>query len=210
MTTVSSAATTIAGENVRPWRGAVERPRHDDRRRRLDLPLAALAPPLEEDLVRVEAEVQRVVAQEALGVDRARQLAVLAALEGAQVARPDLRVALGAVEVDALALAGGEQALRRGRPPVRRPASAGWLRSGPRFGGGRRRGWSCGRSQSSGGPCRALRRPVPGSGYPTSSTAPSRAAVRARIVDVGVAHEPVVRAVDDPRHGRVTRIAAGR
>ena len=93
--------------------------------------------PLEQDLVRVEAEVQRVVAQEALGVDGARQLLLVAALEGAEVAGPDLGVAFGAVEVHALALARGVQALRqagqrarsrdRGRRPTGRsrpPASA--------------------------------------------------------------------------------------
>ena len=105
------AATTMAGEKVRPWRGAVSGARQDDRRRRLDLALALLPPPLEEDLVGVEAEVEGVVAQEALRVDRARQLAVVAALEGAQVARPDLRVALGAIQIDALALTGREQPL---------------------------------------------------------------------------------------------------
>ena len=72
--------------------------------------LAALAPPLAEDVVGVEAEVERVVAQEALRVDGARQLAVVAALERGEVAGPDLRVALGAVQVDALALARRERA----------------------------------------------------------------------------------------------------
>ncbi len=85
--------------------------------------VATLAAPLEEDLVRVQAEVQRVVAQEALGVDRPRQLTVVAAFQGGQVAGPDLRVALGAVEVDALALAGREQALRQARGRVRRQAA---------------------------------------------------------------------------------------
>ena len=113
-TTVSSAATTMLGEKVRPWRGAAIGLRDDDGRRRL-LAVAALAPPLEQDVVGVEAEIQRVVAQEALGVDRAGQLPVVAALERAEVARPDLRVALGAVQVDALALAGGVQALGQAR-----------------------------------------------------------------------------------------------
>src|SRR4029079_14931595 len=67
--------------------------------------LAALAPPLPDDLFGIEPEIQRVVAQEALRVEVAGQLAVLAPLQGRQVAGANLRVALGAVEVDALALA---------------------------------------------------------------------------------------------------------
>ena len=97
---------------------------HDDRRRLL-LAVAALTTPLDQDLVRVEPEVERVVAQEALGVDRARQLLVVAALEGAQVARPDLGVALGPVEVDALALACGVQPFRQARRRLGGDAPAG-------------------------------------------------------------------------------------
>ena len=119
MTTVSSAATTMPGEKVMPLRGAAMRARDDDRRRLL-LAVAALAAPLGEDLVRVEPEVERVVAQEALGVDRARQVLVVAALEGAEVARPDLRVALGPVEVDALAFTCGVEAFRQARESDRR------------------------------------------------------------------------------------------
>ena len=102
------------GENVRPRRGAASG-RGTAMTGAGGPHVAALAAPLAEDLLGLEAEVQRVVAQEALRVDGARQLAVVAALEGGQVAGPDLRVALGAVEVDALALAGGVQPLGQRR-----------------------------------------------------------------------------------------------
>ena len=104
------AATTMAGEKVRPLRGAAIG-RGTTMTGCCLLDLAALAAPLEQDVVRIEAEVQRVVAQEALGVDRPGQLLVVAPLEGGQVACPDLRVALGAVQIHALALAGREQPL---------------------------------------------------------------------------------------------------
>ncbi len=107
----------MLGEKVRPWRGRRDRLRHDDGRRRL-LDVAALAPPLEQDLVGVEPEIERVVAQEALRVDRAGELLVVAALQRAQVACPDLRVALGAIEIDALALARGVEALRKARTGI--------------------------------------------------------------------------------------------
>ena len=103
--TVSSAATTTAGENVRPWRGASSGLGTASAGSGGDRRVAALALPLADDVLGVEAEIQRVVAQEALGVDGARQLGVLAVLERGQVARADLRVALGPVEVDALTLA---------------------------------------------------------------------------------------------------------
>ena len=90
-----------------------------------DLRVAALPPPLADDVLGVEAEVERVVAQEALRVDGARQLAVLAVLEGGEVAGPDLGVALGPVEVHALALAGREQALRQRRTGLRRVGAIG-------------------------------------------------------------------------------------
>ena len=114
----------MPGEKVRPWRGAAIG-RGTAMTGAGSAAVAALAPPLAQDLVRVEPEVERVVAQEALGVDRAGQLLVVAALEGAQVARPDLGVALGAVQVDALALARGVQALGQasGRARRRRHAS---------------------------------------------------------------------------------------
>ena len=92
--------------------------------------IPALATPLEQDIVRVQAEVQRVIAQESLGVDRSRELAVVTALEGSEVADPDLGVALSAVEVDALALSCGEQAFGQARsglgrdPGARPPRSA--------------------------------------------------------------------------------------
>ncbi len=98
-----------------PWRR--QRARHRDGRGHF-LGLAALAPPLLEDLVGVEAEVERVVAQEALRVDRAGELLPVAALHRVEVARPDLRVALGAVQVDALALARLVEALRQARGGV--------------------------------------------------------------------------------------------
>ena len=88
--------------------------------------VAPLAPPLADHVLGIEPEVERVVAQEALGVDGARQLRVVAVLERGEVAGPDLRVALGAVEVDALALARGDEALgqARDRPPWRSARSA--------------------------------------------------------------------------------------
>ena len=68
--------------------------------------------PIEVDEVfRVEPQVDAVVAEEALRVHRTRQVPVLACLEGGEVAAPDLRVALHAVEVDALRLAGGAEHL---------------------------------------------------------------------------------------------------
>jgi hypothetical protein len=60
-----------------------EGPRRDDDRLWPGLALAAFPSPLAEDLVRVEPEVKGVVAEEALRVDRAREVAVVAALEGA-------------------------------------------------------------------------------------------------------------------------------
>ena len=79
------------------------------------LRIAPLASPLEQDVIRVEAQVQRVVAQEALGVDVAGQLPVVTTLEGGEVASPDLGVPLGPVQVDALALARRQQSLRQAR-----------------------------------------------------------------------------------------------
>ena len=121
-------------------------PRDADRRLALGAAVAALAAPLEEDLVGVEPEVEGVVAQEALRVDRPGELAVVAALERAEVARPDLRVALGAVQVDALGLAGGQQPLGQGRLRTRPPAgvaAAGTASADRRLGGAPRLGWSC-------------------------------------------------------------------
>ena len=121
---VSRAKTTRLGEKVRPWRGAAIG--RGTARTGVDLlAVAALAAPLVQDLVRIEAEIERVVAQEALRVDGARQLAVVAALEGAEIAGPDLRVALGAVQVDALALARVVEPLRQARRGLGRDAAAG-------------------------------------------------------------------------------------
>ena len=80
-----------------------------------DLKRLHLVAPALEQLVGVEAQVDGVVAQEALGVDRRRQVVVCAVLERRQVAQPDLGVALGAVQVDALALAGKLKRLADGR-----------------------------------------------------------------------------------------------
>ncbi len=75
--------------------------------------VAPLVAPLEEDLVRVEAQVEGVVAQEALGVDGSREFPVVAALQGGKVASADLRVALRPIQIDALPLARGEEPLRQ-------------------------------------------------------------------------------------------------
>ena len=50
--------------------------------------VAALAAPLAEHVLGIEAEVDRVVAQEALRVHGARQVAIVAALEGASGSGP--------------------------------------------------------------------------------------------------------------------------
>ena len=175
--TVISARTTMNGENVRPLRGAA-RGRGaigtgaDSRRR------TSLASPLVEDLVRVEAEVERVVAQEALRVDVARQLLVVATLERAQVARPDLRVALGPVQVDALGFAGRVQALGEAERRVGRAALVGRpvVEPGARTGVG------------AGGPSRPVscRHRSSPSGSTTSSSIPGAASRRS----TGRAFEP--------------------
>ena len=67
-----------AGENVRPWRGASSGRGTVEHGLVRDERVAALAAPLADDVLGVEAEVQRVVAQEALRVHGARQLGVLA------------------------------------------------------------------------------------------------------------------------------------
>ena len=115
----------MLGEKVSPWRGAVIGRGTAMTGCRV-ASLAALAAPLVEDLLGIEPEVERVVAQEALRVDGAGQLLVIAALEGAQVAGPDLRVALGPVQVHALALAGGVQALGQAGRRVGRQAAPGF------------------------------------------------------------------------------------
>ena len=99
-----------------------DRLRHDDGRGDF-LGIAALVPPLEQDVFRVETEIERVVAQEPLRVDRPGQLLVVAALECAEIAGTDLGVALGAIEVDALALAGRVEPFGKasGRARRRRP-----------------------------------------------------------------------------------------
>ena len=173
--------------------------------------VAALAPPLEQDLVGVEPEVERVVAQEALGVDGAGELAIVAALERGEVAGADLRVPLRAVQVDALALASGEEALGEAGCGVGWPARAYHaLRPEPRAGPD---------------PVVVTRRPVLlvllGS-VPATRRRAARATVRrtgyrrpsagrpedvracsvARIVDVVLGTEPVVGAVDLARRGR--------
>ena len=88
--------------------------------------LLHLVAPALEDVVGIEAQVDGVVAQEALRVDRRRQLVVVAVLERGEIAQPDLRVALGAIQVDALALAGGLKRLadRRRRSGVDRVSIA--------------------------------------------------------------------------------------
>src|SRR4029079_6152257 len=73
------------------------------------------APPLAQDVLGVEAEVDRLVAQEALRVDGSGQVAVVARLERAQAPDPDLGLALGADQVDALALARGGQPVGQAR-----------------------------------------------------------------------------------------------
>ena len=70
---------------------------------------ADLQPEEIDQVVGVEAEVEAVVAQEAAGVDGPRQVAVLAVLEGGQVADPDLGVALDTRQVDEPGLASGPQ-----------------------------------------------------------------------------------------------------
>src|SRR5215212_10150208 len=65
--------------------------------------------PAGQHVFRIEPEIDRVVAQEALGVDQRRQGGVLAVLERGEVLQADLRVALGAEEVDALVLASNLQ-----------------------------------------------------------------------------------------------------
>ena len=133
ISTVSSAATTTAGENVRPWRGDSSGLRDREHGLGRDRRVAALAPPLADDVLGVEPEVERVVAQEALRVDGARQLGVVALLERGEVAGADLRVALGAVEVDALALARRRAGARAatGRPRVASRAVGVARRRGP-------------------------------------------------------------------------------
>ncbi len=110
---VSSAATMITGEKVRPCLGAASGLGTDEGGLRGHLGVATLAAPLADHVIRIEAQVQRVVAQEALRVDGSRQLGVLAVLERREVAGADLRVPLRTVQVNALALAGSEQALRQ-------------------------------------------------------------------------------------------------
>ena len=104
-----------------------------DRQHRLGrhLRVAPLAAPLADDLLGVQPEVERVVAQEALGVDGAGELGVLAVLEGGQVPGPDLGVALGAVQVDALALARRQQALRERGAGLRGVRAIGVARARP-------------------------------------------------------------------------------
>ena len=62
--------------------------------------LRAAGPGLEpvevDEVLGIKAQVEPVVAQESLRVDRPRQVAVLAGLEGLHVSGPDLRVALDA------------------------------------------------------------------------------------------------------------------
>ena len=111
-TSARNRPTKIAARDREPLARRGDRPRNDDRG--LDGGrVAPLTAPLLEDLVGVEAEVERVVAQEALGVDGPGQVPPLALLERGQVAGADLRVALGSRKVDALVLAGREQALRQ-------------------------------------------------------------------------------------------------
>ena len=118
ISTVNSAATTTAGENVRPGRGASSG-LGTARTGSAGIDDVALLPlPLADDVLGVEPEVERVVAQEALGVDGARQLGVLAVLEGGEVAGADLRVPLGAIEVDTLALASRVEPLGQRRAGV--------------------------------------------------------------------------------------------
>ena len=136
------AATSMPSEKVSALARRRQRPRDADLGSARAAAVTALAAPLEEDLVGIETEIQGVVAQEALRVDRPGQLAVLAPLEGAEIACPDLRVALGAVEVDALASraassrsgrsACGSAGARSGRQP----------RPGRRSGGATLLGWS--------------------------------------------------------------------
>ena len=73
--------------------------------------LVDLLAPAGQHLVGVEPEVGGVVAQEALGVDGRRQVRDVAAFERHEMTRADLRLALGARQIDALAFAGGLQDL---------------------------------------------------------------------------------------------------
>ena len=71
----------------------------------------ALDPVEVDQVLGIEPEVRPVVAQEALRVDRAGQVRIVAELERGEIALPDLRVALDAGEVHTLPLAGGAQDL---------------------------------------------------------------------------------------------------
>ena len=66
--------------------------------------LLHLFAPSVEQIVGIEAQVDRVVTQEALRVDRRRQVIPVAVLERGEVLHADLGVALGAIQVDAFAL----------------------------------------------------------------------------------------------------------
>jgi hypothetical protein len=76
---------------------------------------ADLLLPAHDDHVGVESEVRRVVAKEALGVDVARQLLELASLQGVEEAGTNAGISLRRGEVDALALARGQQQLTERR-----------------------------------------------------------------------------------------------
>ena len=97
-----------AGRRQRTWR----RSDYDALGRAHALHLVA---PALEHLFGIEPEVDGVVAQEALGVDRRRQVLVGTVFQRRQVAQPDLGVALGAVQIHALALAGQLERLAKGR-----------------------------------------------------------------------------------------------
>ena len=86
-----------------------QRPRPHDRIGRLDR--SPFEPPLIANLVCVETQVDGVVVQEALGVDVARELQVVAALQRRQELRPDLDIPLDAVQVDPFGLSRAAQSL---------------------------------------------------------------------------------------------------
>jgi hypothetical protein len=64
-----------------------------------------------DEVLRVEPEVGAVVAEKALRVDRAGQVAIVAILEGREVSLADLRLSFDARQVDALRLTSGAEHL---------------------------------------------------------------------------------------------------
>ena len=140
--------------------------------------VAALAPPLLEDLVGIEPEVQRVVAQEALRVDGARELLVVAALEAPR---------------------GSARGSSCRAPPGtgRRPCARGRRTAAPAGSTGRARVGAMARAARSGrpGPLASELVPRRHSLIPVRVRRPRRRARRRR---VATEHRPGVRAVERP------------